>query len=133
MAGGGGRGREDGIDPVIITKGGIITKTPRPFIIRYQATGGMIIGKAIGADSNGMSSRFPMRESKKTGINGRKINIGKKIRHGACRDYALATILINKLEIPIEEILEIIEKVKLCGCYAFDTHFINNTLHPVDI
>ncbi len=49
------------------------------------------------------------------------------------QDYALATILVNNLEIPVEEILETIEKDNLCGFYAFDIHFVNDTLHPVDI
>ena len=85
MAGGTARGKEGGIDRIIMTQvGNTIEALPR-FIVMYPLAGGTTTGKDIGADNNGTFNQYLMLKSKGIGEAGKRIIIGREIKPGALR------------------------------------------------
>jgi hypothetical protein len=76
-AGGGVRGKGDGIVRRTITQVGATMKELHPFIKVYPPAGEMIIGSIVGQDISGTTSEFPTRKFSETGKAGKRTDIGK--------------------------------------------------------
>jgi hypothetical protein len=76
-AGGGARGKDDGIARRTIVQVGAIIKELHLFMEVYLPAGEMIIGSVVGEDVNGTTSEYPTSKFSETGKAGKGTDIGK--------------------------------------------------------
>jgi hypothetical protein len=76
-AGGGARGKDDGIARRTITQVGATMKELHLFMEVYIPAGEMIIGSVVGEVINGTTSGYPINKFSETGKAGKETDIGK--------------------------------------------------------
>jgi hypothetical protein len=78
VAGGGARGRGDGIVPMIIVQVGATIRMSPLFTGMCQRVGGMTIAGIVGKGVNGNTVPSPMNRLKRIGIGGKRTGTGRK-------------------------------------------------------
>jgi hypothetical protein len=76
-AGGGVRGKGDGIDRGTIIQVGAAIEELHLFIEVYPQTGGMTTGRIVGEGINGTTKEYPISKFNKTGEAGKRADIGR--------------------------------------------------------
>jgi hypothetical protein len=77
VAGGGVRGKDDGIVHITTTQVGAIIKAFHLFIPGYRRAGGMTTGNIVGKDINGITSEYLSNRFSGTGRDGKVASIGR--------------------------------------------------------
>jgi len=85
MAGGGVRGKDDGIAHITTTQVGAIIKALHLFIPGYHRAGGMTTGNIVGEDINGIISEYLSNKFSGTGRDGKIASIGRSKITGVSR------------------------------------------------
>jgi patatin-like phospholipase/acyl hydrolase len=85
MAGGGVRGKIDGIAHNIIAQVGPTIKAFHPFIERCRQVGGITTGSVVGKGINGSTSESPTNKFNGTGTTGKRADIGRSKITGVSR------------------------------------------------
>lgn len=78
VAGGGVRGKGDGIVRGAMIQVGATIETFHPSIAGYHQVGGMTIGKVVGRGGSGTTNKYPTNRLNATGATGKRAGIGSK-------------------------------------------------------
>jgi hypothetical protein len=85
VAGGGVRGKDDGIARITTIQVGATIEGFHLFTVEYHQAGEMITGIIVGGGNNGTTSEYLSDKSNRTGRAGKRISIGRSKIPGASR------------------------------------------------